>query len=133
MRASIAVSQRVKTIMGYKDGDPTPARKTLLAYIAEHGPLIAHELHACEVGYTHRLHWLAKEGYVQREKSGGRAGDLWSITPLGSRWIAPVHGDVAPPRTIAFTGCVTESRDLVWPDVASGRMRAFELQSRGME
>lgn len=127
-----AVSNKVKEILGCIDGDPTPSRKILLTYIQEHGPLIAHDMTDCEVGYTHRLRWLHKEGYVQREPSGHREGDLWSITTLGTRWIAPVCGDVVPPRTISFSGDVRESRDLVWPDVRRGSMQAFELQSRGM-
>lgn len=133
MRASIAVSQRAKDAMGIKNGvDPMPERRVLLQYIKDHEPIKAHEMIGAGVGFTHRLVWLQKEGYVDCVRVGTR-GALWSITPLGKRWIAPTRGELVPPRTIAFTGCATESRDVVWPDVRGGSMRAFELQSRGME
>lgn len=135
MTQSDKLSVRDRTAMGLPaDGsDPTPRRRALLEYIEEHGPLIAHHMTPAGVGCKQRLVWLSKEGYISSEKSGTKCGLLWSITALGKRWIAPTRGELVPPRTIAFTGCATESRDVVWPDVRGGSMRAFELHSRGME
>ena len=113
--------------------DPMPMRRAMFDFIELAGQAKARDMaHLCGGDYTPGLNWLRREGYIKCTRAG-TAGALWSATPAGTKWATPVQGVVVPARSIAFAGCVTESRDLVWPDVRGGSMRAFELQSRGME
>lgn len=114
------------------NSDPTPRRKALLEYIAEHGPLIAAHMTPAGTGAKQRLIWLQKEGYATCERSGTNQGALWSITPMGRRWIIKYDGTPVKPRTRAYSGSATDAPEVRWPDVRAGSMRAFEIQSRGI-
>ena len=133
-RPSDAISNRAKNAMGLPVGrpDPTPGRKALLEYIDAHGPLRAADMAGAGPGHTPQLVWLQKEGYAECDR-GGTKNAMWDITALGRRWILRVDGTPVAPRTIAFSGCVTEAHETRWPDVRQGAMDACALQSRGIE
>ena len=134
MKPSDTISKRARAAMNLPLGQPDPdiARRALLEYIAENGPMRASEMNGYGPGHTPRLAWLNKEGYVQSGHDGAR-GAVWDVTALGRRWMRRVEGTPVAPRTRAFAGCVTESKDRVWADVRQGAMDACALQSRGME
>ena len=111
--------------------DPMPGRRTLLEYIDAHGPMRAADMNAAGPGHTPQLVWLQKEGYIESDRSGEN-GATWDITQLGRRWIVKIDGEPVKPRTIAYSGCVTESPDRLWPDVRGGGAVAFGIASRGV-
>ena len=134
MKPSDTISKRARAAMNLPLGQPDPdiARRALLEYIAENGPMRASEMNGYGPGHTPRLAWLNKEGYVQSGHDGAR-GAVWDVTALGRRWMRRDEGEPVKPRTIAYTGNATDAPELRWPDVRAGAMDACVLQSRGME
>ena len=112
--------------------DPMPMRRAMMEYIEEHGQVRAKDMgHLCNDKYVPPLNWLQREGYIYCNRAGEK-GALWSATAAGTKWITPVVGTPVLPRTRAYSGCVTESPDRLWPDVRGGASRAFEIASRGI-